>query len=417
MQRLSLEQVDALLLGWEDWLRRVDDNLLALESDATYQALSGPRGQRARLEGATRDRVLPALDAVGQLFADRARLRAVIDRAREVREQLASPLGFWGKDDKLAEIERLLKGQSIVLGTETTPLARRSLLDAGPREVALEPEIFLAQMAATYERARDAFSAIARALRELEPPLGRLEDEARALQRAADRAGHPELSEAAAALCADAAALRDRCARDPLGADATESARLGPRLAQLRARVEAAQAEQARVVDALAEADSTRKHLGEAHALASASLDELLREVEVGPGASALLASPAELADLDDWLAKLRLAVEGGHTAPAVIGLARWSTAASELFEKTTSARNRATTLLARRAELAGRLSARRAQAQALVARGGSLPAATQALADEADALLRTRPTPIARAVSAVEAFEQAVAAARARIP
>ena len=112
---ITLEQADELLSAWDERLRRVDENLLALEGDATYQMLAGRAGRRASLEGVTRAQVDPALDAVGQLFDDRERLRVVIDRARELRAGLSS-MTFWGKDEKLRELERLLSGRSIVTG-------------------------------------------------------------------------------------------------------------------------------------------------------------------------------------------------------------------------------------------------------------------------------------------------------------
>ena len=80
-----LEQIDLLLAAWDERLRRMDENLVALESEAIYQMLAGKAGKRAALEGVTRERVDPALDAVTELFENRERLTAVVAKAKEVR--------------------------------------------------------------------------------------------------------------------------------------------------------------------------------------------------------------------------------------------------------------------------------------------------------------------------------------------
>ena len=57
---MSADSIDRLLAEWEERLRRVDESLLALEAEPTYQMLA-PRAQtRAPLEGETRRGVGPA---------------------------------------------------------------------------------------------------------------------------------------------------------------------------------------------------------------------------------------------------------------------------------------------------------------------------------------------------------------------
>jgi hypothetical protein len=62
------EQVDGLLAFWDERLKRVDENLIALESEPTYQVLAGAGVQKAELSGVTRERVVPAPAALGELF-------------------------------------------------------------------------------------------------------------------------------------------------------------------------------------------------------------------------------------------------------------------------------------------------------------------------------------------------------------
>src|SRR5262249_53534943 len=98
------ERIDQLLVAWEERLRPVDENLVALEGEPTYQIpATGAGGKRAPLDGVTKTRVYPVLDALGELFEHRERLTEVLERAKEIRESISS-LAFWNTDEKLAEI-------------------------------------------------------------------------------------------------------------------------------------------------------------------------------------------------------------------------------------------------------------------------------------------------------------------------
>src|SRR5262249_37230389 len=140
--------IDPLLASWDERLRRVDENLLALEAEPTYQMLAG--APRAPTDGVTRARVEPALDALAQLFEQRVRLTAVLETATAIRATFSS---LWGNDEKVAEIERLLYGPSIKVASRHTPLAQRSLLDAATSDIAWTPEDLLRAMAKAFETA------------------------------------------------------------------------------------------------------------------------------------------------------------------------------------------------------------------------------------------------------------------------
>src|SRR5262249_38675364 len=122
-QPSPIEQIDLLLAAWDERLRRMDENLVALESEAIYQILAGKAGKRPTREGVTKARVGPALDAVTELFENRERLSAVVAKAREVRGSI-SMVTFWENDDKIAEIFRLLRGTSIELGQKVVALSQ-----------------------------------------------------------------------------------------------------------------------------------------------------------------------------------------------------------------------------------------------------------------------------------------------------
>jgi hypothetical protein len=412
----TLEQIDLLLAAWDERLCRMDENLLALENEAVYQVLAGNAGERPQLEGVTKERVGRALDAVDELFEDRRRLHAVFDEAKGVRAGI-SAIAFWDKDDKIAEVHRLLRGPSIALGHEKVALGQRNLLDESSREVRIEPEQVLARMASRFQEARTVLLALSEAWKALGPAMTGIEAEMRALRDlSADLAPPPRGTTAAAppALAhfadlaeaeAELARVRAGVARDPLGAEGGVEREIRPRLVALRARLDAERGTRERVQQGIARAHDLRRRLGEAQERAQRLAGEVCREI-VGP---ALLRLPPALDDglltgLDEWLGRIENAAAAHRWSPAEEYAASAAAAAAE-----------AEALLGRRGELAGRLSARRAQAAALGARGVPIDPSSESRAREADALLRQRPVPLDEAARAVEQYEAAVVAQSAR--
>lgn len=406
---LELEQIDTLLAAWDERIRRMDENLLALEGDAIYQILAGKAGKRAALSGVSKERVYPALDAVSELFQHRDRLVTVIEKARSIRASISS-LTFWGNDDKMAEIGRLLRGPSIDLGHTVTPLAERNLLDASYKDVILEPDALLASMVRTFDAARDVILRVSRAWEELEPLITQLSGEVRALSDLAanldPRADGPaELTEAERELVE----LTRRVQKDPLGVEGSVGGVVLPRLKALRERLTAEVGARTRAQAALDRAHALRRAVGEANARARALFEQATREIE---GAAAHLEpflATALLEGLDQWLHKLDTTAQARRWSSAEVGLARWHETAEGYLALDAAAASQATALLGRREELSGRLSARRAQAAALLARSGEADPALELLAEEAAKLLAQRPWSIERATRAVESYEAAV--------
>ena len=166
----------------------------------------------------------------------------------------------------------------------------------------------------------------------------------------------------------------------------------------------------------MAEARDLRRRMAETHARAARARDEARRELE-GPSVAALPPSvdEGELDGLDLWLKKIEVTLGGRRWAPAEVGLSRWRDTAGQYLATDERAAASAEGLCAQKAELGGRLSARRAQAAALGARGLALPTAADARARDAEQLLRRRPAPIDEARRAVEEYEAAVVALAAR--
>src|SRR5262249_39805993 len=148
--------------------------------------------KRMPLDGATRERVKPALDALADLFEHRQCLGEVFERAKELRASM-STIAFWENDDKLRQIQRLLDGPSVHAGTRAIPLAERSLLDVGVHEISVSPEQLLAGMARAFEMTRDAVLAVGQAWKTLEPALEQMEREAAELHALAESLGQLEM--------------------------------------------------------------------------------------------------------------------------------------------------------------------------------------------------------------------------------
>ena len=405
----TIEVVDTLLAGWEARLRRMDENLIALESDDAYQLLAGKAGRRAPLLGVTRERVLPALDAVTELFQQRELLTDVVDRARAARASI-SALTFWDREEKLALVVRLLRAPSIDLGVRPLPLAERSLLDEHQHDLLLEPEALLAGMVRDFERARDVILSVARAWKELGLRLTELRREIQALRALSARVGGAASSELEAADHA-LAALAELVQKDPLGCAARPAVPSLPELATIRSRLEAEAAAAERVALALDLARARRRSLAEVHARAEAAFAEASRAIE---DASTCLTAPIDephLGGLDAWLEKLTATAAAHRYAAAEIGLARFHETAEGYLASEQRAEEEAGAATGARAELQGRLSARRAQAAALAARAGVDRAPLEVQARDAERLLRAHPIPLAQARRAVDAYEAAVLA------
>lgn len=408
----TIEGVDALLLAWEQRLRRMDDNLIALESDAAYQRLAGIAGRRAALVGVTAERVHPALDAVTELFQQREQLAEVVARARATRASI-SALTFWDRDEKLAQVVRLLRAPSIEVGVRSTPLSELGLLDEAACEVRVEPEALLAEMVRTFEQARDVILSVARAWKALGPLIDALEREIQALRALCARA-HDSVAAELTVADRELAALAALVDQDPLGCLARHEKPSIHGLEAIRARLLADAAAEARVTAALDQARASSRSLREVHAVARAAFAAASLAVEDAADALVAPLDEPQIDGLDGWLEKLTATAAARRVAAAEVGLARFRETVEGYRAHDQRAATEANAAIEAREDLAGRLSARRAQAAALAARGGVDPASLEARARDAEALLRAHPLPLARARLAVEAYEaELVALAR----
>jgi len=403
---MSIEEIDRVLAWWDESLRRIDESLLALEAEPTYQLLAPRSSPRSTMEGETLRLVGPALDALGELFEQRGRLTEVLDRAQAVRASMSS---FWGNDEREQEIRALLEGPSIELPPEATPLARRALLDPGARDVRVVPGQLLEAMSAAFQRARDAVVTVQQAWERVEPAMASVERKLEDARSSAASLGiEASVKEELGHIERDLEAARTRVARDPLGASGDVVARLEPRIAAVTSQLGALAAQRGRVDDGLTRARATLRELQEVHTAARAATDAMPREVE-GARAPGGLTDDGHVEGLGPWLEKIQEAASAGRWATGEVGLSRWNEAARAYLAADGEIARALSAVLARRDELAGRLSARRAQAAVLGARGVSIDPAAVDAAREAEKLLARRPTPLARAAELVERYDAAV--------
>ncbi len=411
---ITLEQIDELIVVWEERLRRVDENLLSLENEGIYQALAGRAGKRAELLGATRDRVYPVLDSVAELFEDRLRLVAIVNRARAVRATI-STLAFWEKDDKITEISKLLRGRSIELGQAVRPLAERSLLDEGARDVTTSPDELLTSMVERFDRARHTLLSVSRAYQALDPTFDEITRALDAAQKLADLLGQglgPAPRSELDALLAEVSSLRARVDRDPLGAEHGIAAGLLPRIVGLQAKLGAERAARDRALAALQGSKALRAQLDDVHRRAVARAGEA-RAAAASSAPAKPPVSDDQIAGLDAWLTKIEATIASARWSSAEVGLSRWRAAAEEYLAADEQALAHAAAIEGQVDELRGRLRARRAQAHALAQKGRALGAGAEALATEAEALLDVRPARIDEARARIERYEDHIRAAR----
>ncbi len=403
---MTLDEIDKLLASWQERLARVDENLIALEQDPTCLLLEGRDGQPRPLEGVTHQRVTPALLAMRELFEQRALLNSVLHQAREQRAGLSR---LWVSEKVVAEIEQLLKGRSIKLPPVQTPLAQRGLLSQAQVEVAVSPEELLGAMLKAFEQARDAVTETGVAWAKLQEDTESSDRELTRLGELANEVGaggDAELAELRRLLDT----LRLRIGRDPLGVSDSVRRELRPRLEAVRSRFEAALAARDGAKTGLEHARASLAELERAHLAAIELYGRVVAEVENPPS---LVPPPNReaLGGLAPWLETLSRKVHEGHYPQAVVGLSRFEEAVRGLLSQVQTSTRASEAPLRTREELLGRLSARRAQAKAALARSGGTDAELDQLGREAEEACRHKPFSLTQAETKVAAFEAKVRA------
>ena len=401
---MTMGDVDAALADWAARLRRIDDNLVALETNPVCTLLE--RAAPDGLDGATRATVAPALAAMRELFAQRSLLDDALGKASEMRKGLNRM--FPG--DTLKEIERILRGPSIALPPVETPLARRGLLDAAETTTSISPDQLLSAMVTSFQQARDAVMAVDEAWARLTTQADRAAADADRLAARADSLAE-DIHAPLTAVRAQLDAARSRIARDPLGAAAAMAGEVSRRLDDLGAELSALEARRAAVGSDLDRAHRLMAQIGDTRTWAAEARRR--HQIEIAPEP----ADPPLPADVDlgrveglsRWLATIDATLAAGRWAAAGVGADRWLEAARALLDEQEAVRRACAAALDRRDELLGRVRARRQQARTLAARGHPIDPGVDAAGARAEQALCAPQVLVTRAAELVAAYEAAL--------
>jgi hypothetical protein len=388
--------IDKALAQWENRLSSAAHNLFDLQADPTYQCLTGTGGApRTPLSGITQSRVAPALENIGTLFQCFDLLRGAIDRAVQLRRALPT---LFGADQKCREIEQLLLGKSVRVPTDQIPIAQRGLLIGADDQGCISPNELLNSMVKAFENARDGVMAVDKAWRDLSAILGDASRRIAALRsQDLDEAERRELDSVDHAL----SLRRKQVESDPLGTSLDVDAVLRPVLDRLAAAAEQRANLKTDTANGLLEARDRLRELCDAEREASAL--SLEAQDKISGVDLPCMPSQSKVEGLKDWLDRLQQKFDTGMVHPVSIGLQNWNSAARACVSDFERIRGANSAPLELRQELRGRINALKAKAQAYgLEEEGDL----RTLANDAEALLYTRPTPIDEARDAVTRYQ-----------
>ncbi len=400
---MTLGQLDDVLKRWRARLSAVAENLLALQADTTFQALTGTGGlSTVKVTGASAAQVEPALRAMNGLFAQFGSLQATIDEAEALRRGLPA---VFGGEAKLRQLEQLLCGRSIEVEAPEVPLAERTLISGVRATVRITPEELLNTMSARFAEVQSAVATVGRAWTDFADAQDRVEQEIARLH--AQTALPTALLETSLHdVTARLHALREQMHTDPLCALAGMRAELEPAVARVRQRVTAAEQVAAQLRTARATWESLERVHGEAAALATEAREKIADDA---PGPQ--LVPESKRQSLGAWLGRLDSKREQGAVEAVGVGVRNWMAAAEACLAQDRSALRHSTERLAARGELRGRFDALKAKARAY---GLAERKDVQALAVTAQAALYARPVSLQAASAAVARYEEHLRAGQA---
>ncbi|HEY2592317.1 MAG TPA: hypothetical protein VGK33_00285 [Chloroflexota bacterium] len=373
---LTLDAIDQRLAGWESQVARVQANLDLLEQTPTYAFISGGLKLTGRTEREIAEPILAAHELADQsevLAGQVAKARLLRDSLKGFSNKLLSP-----NKESMREIDRLLNQPCVPLPATQVTLAQRNLLD----DPTVHGQLSLAQlvdlMAPAFAAARDAVTRYDQVMAELTPQLKAAEQQLANLAQRAAALGQGAQAEVEQ-VRPQVVATRRLALDDPLGVQADLARQLETPLRGLDERLASAERDRSSLRDELARAQARQAH-----------------------AARGLEADPSRVADLGEWLTGIARTVGSGEYAAARVGLQRWTAAADSLYGAEE-----------RRQEQLGLLKALRVMVQQRRARGEALDASLDALALEAESVLRQRPTDLARGCELVERYQRSLARPR----
>jgi hypothetical protein len=372
----TLDDIDHQLALWETRVARVKANLDLLQETPTYAFISGG----LKLSGRTQQEIAAPIMAAHELADQYDLLAGQVARARLLRDSLRRFLPsnklLPPNRDTLREIERLLNEPCIPLPAAQVTLAERTLLDDPTAKSQLSLAQMLEIMAPAFAAARDAVARFDAVMAELTPVSQSLDAQLQALTaRASVLGASAEVQlESVKALVADA---RRQALDDPLGVESALEVSVREPLRRLDEQLTAIEHDRASMRDELVRARGRQ-----ARAERSRVLD------------------PTQIAELGDWLASIGRTLDKGEFKSARVGLQRWTISADSMYGGEEQRR-----------EQLDLLRALRAMAQRRREQGVVIDAELDAVALEAEAVLRNRPVNLTRASQLVEQYQRGVTA------
>jgi hypothetical protein len=189
--------------------------------------------------------------------------------------------------------------------------------------------------------------------------------------------------------------------------------RLRPRVAGVRSSIARAQEQHADAAARLDQAHQLIRALADLQASCEQVAQELSSSIaDVRP--VHIPVSAEQVAGLRVWLQTLQELAASGKWDALTVGLGRWSEAATRYQHQLAANAEANRKPVDERDDLLGLLSARRAQASALLLRGVLLPPELTESAMQAETLLRAQPAHVDAARPLVAQYDQGVKAAAA---
>jgi hypothetical protein len=384
---MALADLDTTLAELRAASERIGANLLELELDPGRELL-----EQVALEGESAARWSQASAALLELWRRHELLQDLLQRATEVR-------GGRGRlpADRLAELEELLHGRSIVLCTGPLPPERRALLDTSRANRRCTARELLTQMAAAFDEANATLAALTAPWDALTPRLAHAGAELRAATGQAAGA-EPDALAGARRRHAELSAL---LAHDPLAVAPDAVAALEASVAAIAGEAEAIGELRVGAGERLDRARELLRAVEQAREEALSA-----RETAVAKILAPDVAEPPDAAGLAEALAEVERLTAAGRWRQAREDLARWTAHADAALAqaRAATAANRAP--VDARNQLRGRLDAYRAKARAL--RLLETPAVAE-LHERAHRALFAAPTDLAQAEQLVARYQQAL--------
>jgi hypothetical protein len=372
----TLEQIDQQLSLWEAQVARVKANLDLLEQTPSYAFIAGG----LKLTGRTQREIVEPILAARELTDQYDMLAGQVARARLLRGSLR---GFLPQSrflppnkDTLREIDRLLNQPCVPLPARQIALAHRNLLDDPTAASQLSLRQLVELMVPAFAAARDAVTRYDQVMAELTPALRTADQQLATLTDKAGGLGPPALAEIDR-VRSTLAGVRHQALDDPLEVQMDFERELQQPLQALTEKLAGLEREQA----------ETREAFGRAQA----RQERAARASDV---------DAAQVADLDEWLRSIARTLQSGEYTAARIGLQRWTAAADPVYAAEEQ-----------RQEQLALLKALRIMAQRRRERGRALDPDLDAIALEAESVLRCRPADLSRARQLVERYQQGVTA------